>query len=275
MNNQPMGFYPLETLKQDARRFDVAFLNPCINHSQPQCTPEGDSVRLGLGLVKDVGTKTARLVAAERQRQGPYTSAGDLVRRTGLKPEAILSLTQAGAFDTINPNRREVLWESGLQNRPTSNGQTALSLPTDNRVPQLRDFTEKEKMMGEYQAMGIYPKGHIMEFIRPTLNPKVLTTADAETRPHGQQITVAGWPVVRQHPRGTHGTVFVTIEDETGDTQAIINPDLVTRRRQQLSSQIIIITGRITRTDTTTNLIATNLHNINPGITMPPTHDWH
>ena len=50
----------------------------------------------------------------ERERHGPYATAGDLVRRTGLKPQAVLSLVMAGAFDGISSNRREALWEAGL-----------------------------------------------------------------------------------------------------------------------------------------------------------------
>ena len=41
MNNQPMGFYPMETLKQDARRFGVPFLNPCVNRSEEKCIAKG------------------------------------------------------------------------------------------------------------------------------------------------------------------------------------------------------------------------------------------
>ena len=55
MNNQPMGFYPLETLKEDARRFGVPFLNPCVNLSQVKCVPDQGCVLLGLQLIKDVG----------------------------------------------------------------------------------------------------------------------------------------------------------------------------------------------------------------------------
>ena len=55
MNNQPMGFYPMETLKQDARRQGVLFLNPCVNRSDEKCAPMGDAVLLGLRFVKDVG----------------------------------------------------------------------------------------------------------------------------------------------------------------------------------------------------------------------------
>ena len=34
-------------------------------------------------------------------------------------------------------------------------------------TPELPDFTDYERMAGEYEAMGIYPQGHLMEFIRP------------------------------------------------------------------------------------------------------------
>ena len=274
MNNQPMGFYPMETLKQDARHMGVAFLNPCVNQSRAGCSPEGDSVRLGLQFIKDVGAESARLIVAERQRQGPYTTAGDLVRRTGLKDQAVLSLVLAGAFDAIAGNRREALWESGLQTRPSRNGQTALSLSTEDRVPQLADFTDREKMMGEYRAMGLYPRGHLMEFLRPGLGPGVLSTADVNKCGEDEPVTVAGWPVARQHPQGRNGTVFVTIEDETGDTQVIVYSDLFARRHQELSSQVILVTGRVSRWDGTANVIATDLRGVYSGVAMPPSHDW-
>ena len=85
INNQPMGFYPMETLKQDARRFGVPFLNPCVNLSDVSCIPHNGSVLLGLRMVKDVGEESARLLVEERERHGPYATAGDLVRRMGLK----------------------------------------------------------------------------------------------------------------------------------------------------------------------------------------------
>ena len=86
MNNQPMGFYPIETIKQDARRFGVPFRNPCVNRSDTRCVPDSGAVRLGLEIIKDVGAESARLIVEERERHGPYASAGDLVSRDG--PEA-------------------------------------------------------------------------------------------------------------------------------------------------------------------------------------------
>ena len=275
MNNQPMGFYPMETLKQDARRFGVSFLNPCANESLAACAPENGSVRLGLQLVKDVGAESARLIVNERERRGPYVTAGDLVRRTGLKPQAVLSLAMAGAFDAVTPNRREAMWEAGLHSRPSRNGQVGLPVSTQDSVPRLQDFTDREKMMGEYRVMGIYPRGHLMEFVRPGLGHNVLCAVDVERRGDDEWVTVAGWPVARQHPRGRDGTVFVTIEDETGDVQVIVWSDLFARRRRELGSQAVEVTGRVSRWDGTTNVIATDLRAVPSGVSMPPSHDWH
>ena len=273
-NNQPMGFYPMETLKQDASRFGVPFLNPCVNRSREACSPDEGSVRLGLRLVKDVGAESAKLIVEERERHGPYLTAGDLVRRTGLKPQAVLSLTMAGAFDSIAPNRREALWESGLHPRSSQNGQSVLPFSRQDEVPTLADFTERERMMGEYRVMGLYPRGHLMEFVRPGLGPNVLPAAEVEGRGDDEWVTVAGWPVARQHPRGRDGTVFVTIEDETGDVQVIVWQDLFARRRRELGSQVVEVAGRVSRWDGTTNVIATDLRAVPSGVSMPPSHDY-
>ena len=180
MNNQPMGFYPLETLKQDARRFGVPFLNPCINRSQIRCTPESGSVRMGLVFTKDVGAASARRIVEERERHGEYVSTGDLVRRTGMNDQAVLSLALAGAFDGIAPNRRQALWEAGLTVRPAGNGQRALSLLRPDSVAELTDFDAREQMIGEYQVLEIYPKGHLMEFVRPTLGGHIRSSVEVE-----------------------------------------------------------------------------------------------
>ena len=275
MNNQPMGFYPVETLKQDARRFGVPFLNPCVNRSGVRCIPHRGAVLVGLRMVKDVGEEAARLIVEERERHGTYATAGDLVRRTGLKPQAVLSLVMAGAFDGISSNRREALWEAGLYARPSRNGQVTLPVSMEDSVPRLADFTPYEKMVGEYRVMGIYPRGHLMEFVRPTLDADVLPTAEVEGLQDGERVRVAGWPVARQHPKGREGTVFVTIEDETSDVQIIVWQDLFVRKGRELGSQVVEVTGRVSRWDGTTNIIATDLRAIPSGVSMPPSHDWH
>ena len=275
MNNQPMGFYPMETIKEDARGFGVPFLNPCVNYSEVKCVPHNDALLLGLGIVKDVGGESARGIVEEKERHGPYSGAGNLVRRTGLKPLAVHSLAMAGAFDSVTANRREALWDAGLPVRPPRNGQRALPLSNNGSVPELRDFTAREKMAGEYAVMGIYTKGHVMEFVRPTLGPGVLRAADIESLPEGERVLVAGWPVARQHPRGMEGTVFVTIEDETGDVQLIVWPRVFARYKRELGKHVLLARGVVSRHDGTTNVTLSSVKTLDIGARMPAAHDWH
>ena len=274
INNQPMGFYPVETLKQDARRFGVRFLNPCVNLSESKAIPHNGCVLLGLGIVKDVGPESARLIVEEREERGPYIGAGDLVRRTGLRPRAVESLVMAGAFDGITPNRRQSLWDAGLYASPKRNGQAALPLSMEGSIPNLADFSEAERMAGEYRAMGIYPRGHLMQFVRPNLSPEVMTCAEVEGLGDEDLAVVAGWPIARQHPKGRDGTIFVTLEDETGDTQVILWPRVYAQYRRELSSQVVMVRGRVSAWDGTMNLIASEVRAIRSGVRMPRAHDW-
>ncbi len=304
MNNQPMGFYPLETLKQDAQSFGVPFLNPCVNRSQARCVPAEGAVLLGLRFVKDVGEEAAQRIVAERESGGPYTGAGDFVRRTGVKPQAVQSLALAGAFDMITAlsvktalsaktappakapaatvdyatagrrNRRETLWAAGLAIRPGKHGQRAFAMAAPDSVPRLADFNDFERMVGEYAVMGIYPKGHLMEHFRPSLGPEVLPTVAIEDVKEGERIHVAGWPVARQHPRGRDGTVFVTIEDEVGSVQLILWPRVFARHRRALASQVILATGEVSRWDGATNVIVSAVRALDAAVPMPASHDW-
>ena len=274
INQQPMGFYPVETLKQDARRFGVPFLNPCVNRCGVDCIPCADSLLLGLRFIKDVGPASAALIVKEREEHGPYAGAADLVRRTGLKPQAMESLVMAGAFDALTPNRRRALWDAGLGIRPGRNGQRAFAGAVDGDVPNLHDFTDREKMAGEYRVLDIYPNGHLMEFVRPSLAADVLPAAAVDRAPDGAEILVAGWPIARQHPRGEDSTVFVTIEDETGDAQVILWPQVFQENRRHLGSQVLLVRGTISRWDGTSNVIASHVRGIHPSVPMPAVHDW-
>ena len=148
-------------------------------------------------------------------------------------------------------------------------------MSTGDNIPDLTDFTPREKMAGEYAVMGIYPKGHVMEFVRPTLSPDVLPARDIDNLPEGEKVLVAGWPVARQHPRGMEGTVFVTIEDETGDVQLIVWPRVFARYKRELGNHVLLARGVVSRHDGTTNVTLSSVKTLDVGTRMPAAHDWH
>ena len=129
-------------------------------------------------------------------------------------------------------------------------------------------------MAGEYRVMGIYPSGHLMEFVRPTLGSQVIPAASVEYAREGEEVLVAGWPIARQHPKGQDGTVFVTIEDETGDAQVILWPQVFQRSRKQLGSHVLLVRGTVSRWDGTANAIASEVRGIHPRVPLPTAHYW-
>ncbi|MYK61961.1 MAG: hypothetical protein F4034_08350 [Chloroflexi bacterium] len=129
-------------------------------------------------------------------------------------------------------------------------------------------------MAGEYRTMGIYPRGHLMQFVRPGLPSEVMTCAEVESLGDEDFAVVAGWPIARQHPKGRDGTIFVTIEDETGDTQVILWPGVYAQYRRELSSQVILVRGTISAWDGTVNVIASEVRAIRSAVRMPRSHDW-
>ena len=100
-NQQPMGFYNTETLKEDAKRHGVNILNPDINDSLEKCIIKDESVLLGFAHVKGVGQAGAALITQAKDLGGPFQSLADAMERTGLQRKATENLVAAGAFDSL------------------------------------------------------------------------------------------------------------------------------------------------------------------------------
>ncbi len=165
-NQQPMGFYNLETLKEDARRHGVTVLNPDINRSSPVSVIEGNALRLGFLHVGGLGGASADAILEGRGQPGPFKSVGDFLERSGVLEETALTLAAAGAFDSLEPNRRKVKWEIGLRYRPV-NSQLFLPIPVAQDMAELSSLTPWEQMQEEYNVLGLFPAGHIMASLRP------------------------------------------------------------------------------------------------------------
>ena len=66
----------------------------------------------------------------------------------------------------------------------------------------------------------------------------------------------------------------MTIEDETGDARVILWPHIYKRYRRELSSQVVLIAGEISRRDGTSNTIVSEVRALRSGVWMPRSHYW-
>ena len=84
-----------------------------------------------------------------------------------------------------------------------------------------------------------------------------------------------GGPWPGSNPRGQDGTVFVTIEDETGYVQLILWPTVFHRSRRQLGRHVLLVRGVVSRWDGAANTVASDVMDNRSCVPMPAAHDWH
>jgi len=226
INARPMGFWSPHTLVQDARRHGVTVRTPDLNASPAAATLKdgGDSVRLGIDMVRGIGKELAARIEDERDRHGPYASPEDLVRRV---PELTLvqleAMASAGLFgECFGMERREALWAVGAvsQSRP---GHLP-GVVTGERPPTLPGMEPVEESIADLWGTGVSPDGHPTKFLREELTKKGVTTS------HGlracrapSRVVVAGVVTHRQRPMTAQGVTFLNLEDETGLINVVVS----------------------------------------------------
>ncbi|MBA2084217.1 Error-prone repair-like of DNA polymerase III alpha subunit [Dehalococcoides mccartyi] len=270
-NQQPMGFYNLETLKEDAKRHGIKILNPDVNKSDRLCLIENGAVRLGLLMVSGLGEAAASAITETRTEKGNYKSIGDFLERSGVLEEVALNLASAGAFDCFELNRRKVKWEIGLRYRP-ANCQLSLPLPVEQDLAALVPPGNWDKMIDEYSNLGLYPTGHIMASLRHKLGKGICTSKDMDKMKDGDYLSTAGLVIRRQRPRGK--VVFLTLEDEFGHIPCMVFPGIYQQSELTFKKPFLIVSGYLSRKDGACNLVIQKVKSLDIKEKVTVSRDW-
>ena len=267
LNSQPMGFYSPFQLVQDAQkakahRRGVEVRPVDALESGWDCTLEpgqhgAPAVRLGLRLAGGLGQPAGERIEAARSRT-PFATVADLAARAGLGRRELATLAKAGALGRIAGHRHEALWQvAGIESQsPLLRGATA-----EEEKPRLRTPTEGEDLVADYASLGLTLGRHPLALLRARLARTRSITAEALVLlPHGSSAKVTGIVTGRQRPGTASGTVFVTLEDETGWINVIVWPALVEKqRRELLGARLMTVHGALEREGEVTHLIARRL----------------
>jgi error-prone DNA polymerase len=269
-NQQPMGFYNLETLKEDAKRHGIQVINPDINRSRAKSIVEGKALRLGFLHVDSLGPAAAEAIE-KAQRNGPFTSIGNFLERTGVLEEVALNLAGVGAFDSLQTNRRTVKWEIGLRYHPV-NIQLPLPLPVTQDIVSLEAPDAWERMRDEYNILSLCPEGHIMGQLRPQFRRGFVTSRDIASLRDGAMVMAAGMVIRRQRPRGK--VVFITLEDEFGHIPCMVFGKTYKENEHTFRSPFLVIKGTLTRAEGTCNVVIRQVESFSALEKVPQSKDW-
>jgi error-prone DNA polymerase len=268
LNSQPMGFYQPAQLVQDVRRHGVAVWPVDVRYSDWDCTlvqcRAGDpALRLGLRMVKGFGQAAAeRLVAARKAR--PFRDARDLGVRAGLDRRELAALAEAAALRGIAGHRHRARWETAALERPADDMLRGIggSVATGTGRIGIRPPSAVDDLQADYASTGLTLGRHPLSFIRKQLrNRRVTPAGHLPGLPHGTRVRACGLVTMRQRPMTANGTIFLTLEDETGFINAVVWRRLWERQRATvLGASLIAVDGVMETDGDVYHLIAERLH---------------
>ncbi|MSQ96506.1 MAG: error-prone DNA polymerase [Gemmataceae bacterium] len=272
INSQPMGFYAVAQLIQDAQAHGVEVLPIDVNESEWDCKLQIENpnqsalcnlhsaIRLGLRLIRGLSATQAAAIVVARQ-EATFRSVADFARRGHAFKALLARLAAADAFRSLGLDRRAALW------KVLAIGEELplfVGLDDEDEVPRLPDLSMQEQVSADYRTTGLSLKAHPIGLIRGDLDRlKVVSAAALGQLPDKATVRIAGLVLVRQRPATAKGTVFMSLEDETGMMNLIIWKRTWERFRKVAKNAVaLLIEGKVERADRVIHVCPTNIEDL-------------
>jgi error-prone DNA polymerase len=291
LDSQPMGFYSPSQLVQDARRHGVEVRPVDVMCSDmdttlearapdaPRAPPGTDArhadrlgrenqpaVRLGLNRIQSLSAGGAKRLL-EARAQAPFTSTEDLALRAELDGKDMAALAAADALMQLSGHRRQQVWDATAQRRAPA---LLKGVPINEQALLLPAAPEGEEIVGDYAALRLTLRRHPLALLRPRLSRmNLLSATELRAMKTGQTVRACGIVKGRQRPGTANGTIFVTLEDETGNVNVIVWSHVIDAWREPLlKSHLLAVQGTWQRDDDSggkvQHLVATGFKDLTP-----------
>jgi error-prone DNA polymerase len=276
LNAWPMGFYSPSTIVHDAIRAGVTVRPVDIRYSRWECTLEpihpepgegpngsdgpasstadGDghlAIRIGFRFVKGLSAEDGERIIRRR------IDGGDIATLR-LDRDRALRLAEAGAFDGLGVDRRSAVWQALGEHVVAERGEFSAELfEVREKTPRFSHLEAFEKLSWDYRAAGHSTAAHPLEPHREWLTRRAYpTAAEVAGAKHNERVSFIGMVINRQRPSTAGGTVFITLEDETGFVNLIVWKSRYEELRPVLlTTPIIAVRGVIQKSHGVVHLI--------------------
>ena len=238
----------------ECTQMGIKLLPPDVNESENRFTVSGNDIRYGLVAVKNIGSKFIESVMEERQNGGRFTSFEDFCNRMygqDLNRRAVESLIKCGAFDSVGAKRRQLIEISAQvldaiadSRRRNLEGQidlfgniseSGMERPQSIPLPDVPEYSAREKMAMEREVTGLYLSGHPMDDYRDAVKSinavplgRIMAEYngqyDAPVFQDNQDMTIAGVVAGVKMKATKTGSMmaYVTLDDGTGMIEILV-----------------------------------------------------
>jgi DNA polymerase-3 subunit alpha len=244
---------------KELKALGLTLAPPSINKSFGKYTVEGQQIRMGFRSIKGIGRQVIKEIIRVR-KEGAFSSLFDFCLRvplTVINRRTLETLIMAGAFDELHDNRASLLasidqaMEQGELFKEFG-GQSSLfqdKLNLEESYVEMEDFSLMKKLADEKELLGIYVSSHPFHKYRGVLRANgYIAMLDAQKLVGKRNLKGAGIVQAIKTIRTKRGDpmAFLTVNDETGDMEAVVFPDLYRDVHRWLSEEMLVtFTGKV------------------------------
>ncbi len=262
------------TFIDEARHMGLTLLPPDVNSCETAFAVEDEStIHYGLGAIKGVGTAATDSIVEDRRQHGGYRDLFDFCRRIDqrkLNRRVLEALIRSGALDRLGPNRASLMasLDTALQlaeqhGRDIAVGQNDMfggyapaAAPTDSahsaggdaRFVISDEWSDRERLLGEKETLGLYLTGHPIEQYEQEL-AQFVKTRIAQLKPERDQtVVVAGLVVALRARISKRGDrmAFVTLDDRSGRIELAVFSEAYHKFRNLLvKDKLLVVEGTV------------------------------
>ncbi|HLI61928.1 MAG TPA: error-prone DNA polymerase, partial [Terriglobales bacterium] len=284
LNNQPMGFYSPATIVKDAQRHGLRVKPIDVQNSEWHCTLEAEpgsehrfALRLGLNYARGLRREIAQALVAAREQKA-FASVQDLALRVPeLRKNDLTLLAKIGALNSFGDvaHRRDALWQVEYAGRPA--GPLLNPLPEESDESPLLRMTDEERLVADFAGTGLTAGPHPMAYHRTALRRRgILSASQLRGVPNRAPVRIGGCVIARQRPSTAKGFVFLSLEDETGVSNAIIAPGVYEQfKRTVIYEKFLLIEGELQNQEDVISVKARGIHPLQVSRAAARSHDFH
>ena len=257
LNSLPMGFYSPSQLVQDAVRHDIEIRGVDVqtsgwdyrleasDQSIPQYQRNQGAIRVGLRQIKGLSEDAGERIEIAQ----PFHDIDDLAQRADLNDQNLTFLARAGALSNLCGHRFQAHWDAaGVERQSRLMDAADVFTPYFTQV-QLAGPTVGNDVISDFRYLSLSLGTHPVSLIRgdPEFT-KCSSAAELSKLRPGQIVQLVGLVTCRQRPSSSAGVIFITLEDETGNSNLIVWSSMYDRFRKVISrSQLLLIKGILQR----------------------------
>ena len=279
----------------ECKKKNIEILKPDINKSFTKFTAAENSIRFGLGSIKNVGLVAVDNIVKERAENGEYKDFTDFCERIygeSVNKKCIESLIKAGAFDNLGKTRSTLIASfeniidmvASSKNQDYSGQVTMFDIGNESQDMQkmkytfneMQEYSEKEMLSMEKEMLGIYISGHPLEKYRKqieetaTINIMELKEANEaiamneETNvKDGQRVKIVAiiTKIKKKFTKTNKIMAFVTVEDLYGSCEVVVFENCYNNCMNLLFEEsIVVIDGRLSmKEDSDISIVANSI----------------